>query len=87
MVTIHIKPSHHARLFRFLLLVYIGENVRYNTINMSNKLIKWLIIKLIGKRTVIANATITEFTESINDNALTINCLVVDDSIMESMTR
>lgn len=59
----------------------------YNTINMINKLIEWLIIKLIGKRTVIANATITEFTESINDNALIVNCLVVDDSIMESMTR
>jgi len=54
---------------------------------MIDKIIRWLIIKLIGKRTVIANATITEFTESINDNALTINCLVVDDSIMESMTR
>ena len=54
---------------------------------MSNKLIKWLIIKLIGKRTVIANATITEFTKSINENALTINCLVIDDSIVESMTK
>ncbi len=54
---------------------------------MIDKIIRWLIIKLIGKRTVIANATITEFTESINDNALIVNCLVVDDSIMESMTR
>ena len=59
----------------------------YNMINMINKLIEWLIIKLIGKRTVIANATITEFTESINDGALIANCLVVDDSIVESMTR
>ena len=59
----------------------------YNTINMINKLIEWFIIKLIGKRTVIANATITEFTESINDGALIVNCLVVDDSIVESITR
>ena len=54
---------------------------------MIDKIIRWLIIRLIGKRTVIANATITVFTESINDNALTINSLVVDDSIMETMTR
>ncbi len=54
---------------------------------MINKFIEWLIIKLIGKRTVIANATITEFTESINDGALIANCLVVDDSIVESMTK
>ncbi len=54
---------------------------------MINKLIEWLIIKLIGKRTVIANATITEFTESINDGALIVNCFVVDDSIVESITR
>ena len=33
----HIKPSLTARLFRFLLLVYTYENVRYNRINMSNK--------------------------------------------------
>jgi hypothetical protein len=36
----HIKPSLTARLFRFLLLVYIGENVRYNTINMINAEVK-----------------------------------------------
>ena len=40
MVTAHIKPSLTARLFRFLLTVYIGENVRYNTINMINVEVK-----------------------------------------------
>ena len=54
---------------------------------MIDKIIRWLIIRLIGRRTVIANATITVFTESINENALIVNCLVVDNSIVESMTR
>ena len=36
MVTTHIKPSHHARLFRFLLTVYTVYILRYNAINMIN---------------------------------------------------
>ena len=30
------KPSHTARFFHFLPLVYISDNIRYNAINMIN---------------------------------------------------
>ena len=36
-VALRKQPSHPARLFRFLPLVYICADVRYNPINMMNR--------------------------------------------------
>ena len=64
MVTAHIKPSLTARLFRFLLLVYIVENVRYNTINMINAEVK----QDIGYVT-ISKRKLRQLIEAINAGA------------------